>query len=128
MRIATVLSQRALALRRPAAHGGLVHDVVVVQRREVGQLDHDGRRDDAGRLGIAELGGQQHEQRPEPLAAGGDAGARAASVDEGVVAARPPGAAPPRPAPRTRRRAASSAGSADVGPRRAGSPLTGAVP
>ncbi len=35
--------QRALALGGAAAHRGLVHDVVVVQRREVNHLD-DGRR------------------------------------------------------------------------------------
>ena len=38
-----LLVQRLLALGRPAAHGGLVHDVVVVQRRQVGQLADDGR-------------------------------------------------------------------------------------
>ena len=48
-RIAVELPQRALALARPAAHVGLVHDVVVVERGEVGQLDARRRRDDLGR-------------------------------------------------------------------------------
>ena len=39
-----LLVQRLLALGAPAADGGLVHDVVVVQRRQVGQLADDGRR------------------------------------------------------------------------------------
>ena len=56
----------------PAADVGLVHDVVVVQRGEVGQLDAGGRRDDVAVDAGAELGGQQREQRPEPLAAGLD--------------------------------------------------------
>ena len=38
VRMATELPHRALALGGPAAHGGLVHDVVVVQRGQVGQL------------------------------------------------------------------------------------------
>ena len=72
VRIATVLSHRALALAAPRRSGGLVHDVVVVQRRQVGELDDDGGRHDAGRGRVAELRRQQHEQRPEPLAAGVD--------------------------------------------------------
>ena len=72
VRIATVLSQRAFADWRTAAQRRLVHDVVVVERREVGQLDDDGGGHDAGRGRVAELRGQQHEQRPEPLAAGVD--------------------------------------------------------
>ena len=79
VRIATVLSQRALADGRAAAQRRLVHHVVVVERREVGQLDDDRRRYDAGRRRVAELRGEQHEQRPEPLAA-----------------RRRPGAGPPR--------------------------------
>ena len=54
-----MLSHRAFARRRPAAQRRLVHDVVVVQRGQVGQLDHDRRLDDlvgAGRG--AELGGR----------------------------------------------------------------------
>ena len=47
VRIATRLSQRALADSRAAAQRGLVHHVVVVERGEVGQLDHAGRGDDA---------------------------------------------------------------------------------
>ena len=71
VRMAMVLVQRVLALGRPAAHGGLVHDVVVVQRRQVGQLAHHGRLGHPRRRRVAELRGQQREQRPEPLAAGG---------------------------------------------------------
>ena len=72
VRIATVLSQRAFALARAAAQRRLVHHVVVVERRQVGQLDHDGRGHDARRGRVAELRGEQHQQRPEPLAAGVD--------------------------------------------------------
>ncbi len=36
------------------------------------ELDDDGRRDDAWLGGLPELRRQQHEQRPEPLAAGVD--------------------------------------------------------
>ena len=53
-----------------AAHVGLVHDVVVVERGEVGQLDPGRRGDDALVDAVAELGREQREQRPEPLAAG----------------------------------------------------------
>ena len=56
---------------RPAAHVGLVHDVVVVERGQVGELDPGGRRDDAVVDAVAQLGRQQREQRPEPLAARG---------------------------------------------------------
>ena len=54
-----------------AAQVGLVHHVVVVERAHVGDLDDAGRREHllAARL-RAGLGGQQHQQRPEPLAAG----------------------------------------------------------
>ena len=55
VRIATVLPHRALALCRAAAQQRLVHHVVVVERREMGQLDDDGRRHDAGRVRVAEL-------------------------------------------------------------------------
>ena len=53
-----------------AAHVGLVHDVVVVERGEVGQLDPGRGRDDALVDAVAELGREQGQQRPEPLAAG----------------------------------------------------------
>ena len=72
VRIATVLSQRAFADGGAAAQRRLVHHVVVVQRREVGELDDDRGRDDAGRRRVAEVGGEQHQQRAEPLAAGLD--------------------------------------------------------
>ncbi len=41
VRMAMVLSQRALADWAPRRNGGLVHDVVVVERRQVRQLDDD---------------------------------------------------------------------------------------
>jgi hypothetical protein len=47
-----------------------VHHVVVVQRGEVRQLHDDGRGHHAGGVGVAELGREHHQQRPEPLAAG----------------------------------------------------------
>ena len=52
-----------------AADLGLVHDVVVEQRGQVGQLDSHRRLDDPRVPGVAELRGQQHQQGPEPLAA-----------------------------------------------------------
>ena len=41
----------------------------MVERREVGQLDDDRGRQHAGRGRVAELRGEQHQHRPEPLAA-----------------------------------------------------------
>jgi len=58
--------------RAAAAHQGLVHDVVVEQRGQVGQLDRDRRLDDPRVLRVAEPRGQQHEHGPEALAAGRD--------------------------------------------------------
>ena len=53
-----------------AAQLGLVHHVVVVERREVGQLDDARGGDDLGGVGsVTGLGGEQHQQRPEALAA-----------------------------------------------------------
>ncbi len=65
---------------------GLVHDVVVVERREVGQLAHHGRPGHLGRAGVAELGGQQGQHRPEALAARGHQVA-GRLADERVLAA-----------------------------------------
>ena len=56
--------------RGTATQVGLVHHVVVVERGEVGQLDDAGRGEHALAAGVTGLGGQQHQQRPEPLAAG----------------------------------------------------------
>ena len=54
-----------------AAQERLVHDVVVVERGLVGELDDAGCGDDlVGERVRSALGGQQHQQRPEPLAAG----------------------------------------------------------
>ncbi len=48
----------------------LVHHVVVVERRQMGELDdHAGRHDPPG-LRVPELRGEEHEQGPEPLATG----------------------------------------------------------
>ena len=69
MRTATELSQRALALH-PAARVGLVHDVVVVERGQVGQLHHHRGGHDPGRVRVAELGAEHHQQWPEALTAG----------------------------------------------------------
>ena len=56
---------------RAAAQVGLVHHVVVVERADVGDLHDAGRGDHVvdARV-VTGLGGQQHQQRPEPLAAG----------------------------------------------------------
>ena len=60
-----------------AAQRGLVHHVVVVERADVGDLDDArGGQDLVGVGPVAGLGGQQHQQRPEPLAAGGEQVAR----------------------------------------------------
>ena len=66
-----LLPHRALALSRAAAHLRLVHHVVVVERRQVHQLDDRTRDGDLPGVGFrAELRGQHREQRAEPLAAG----------------------------------------------------------
>ena len=74
--------------RGAASHVGLVHDVVVVQRGEVGQLDAGRGRDDPLVDAVAELGREQREQRPEPLApCGGEV--RAGLGDERVLVVDP---------------------------------------
>ncbi len=71
VRIATWLPQIECARVGAAAQVRLVHHVVVVERREVGELDDARGGDDlVGVRAVAGLGGEQHEQRPEPLAAG----------------------------------------------------------
>ena len=66
-----LLPHRALALSRAASHLRLVHDVVVVERRQVHQLDDRARDGDLPGVGFrAELRGQHREQRAEALAAG----------------------------------------------------------
>ncbi|ELT43441.1 s-adenosylmethionine decarboxylase [Arthrobacter nitrophenolicus] len=47
-----------------------VHDVVVVQRCQVGQFHHDGGLHHRRQGGVAQVGAQQGEQRPDALAAG----------------------------------------------------------
>jgi len=54
--------------RRPPAYGRGVHDVVVVERREVRQLDDDGRFEDLGPGGVTEVAGDESEHRPDALA------------------------------------------------------------
>ena len=70
--------------RGAAPHVRLVHDVVVVERGEVGQLHPGGGRDDPLVDPVAELGGEQREERPEPLPAGRRE-VRAGLGDERVV-------------------------------------------
>jgi hypothetical protein len=49
--------------RHPAPHHGLVHDIVVVESADVGQLYGDcGGHDALTRL-IPELGAQEHQKR-----------------------------------------------------------------
>ena len=55
--------------RYPPAHLGLVHDVVVVERGEVDQLHPGAGRDDLLAGAVAELRGEQRQQRAESLAA-----------------------------------------------------------
>ena len=72
VRIATWLSQRALADVGAATHRSLVHHVVVVERADVGELDDARGGDDLVGLGVVtHLRGEQHEQRSEPLPTGG---------------------------------------------------------
>ena len=52
----------------PAPDGGLVHHVVVIQGRQVGELDRHRGRHYPLVLRVAELGGQQHQGGAEPLA------------------------------------------------------------
>src|SRR6266540_1433166 len=55
-----------------AAHLRLVHDVVVVEARQVRQLDGDRGADQPRVARIAGVAGQQHQRGPKALAAGGD--------------------------------------------------------
>ncbi len=66
-----LLLHRAFALGAPRRTCGLVHHVVVVQRRQVHQLDDGAGDGDLPVVGIGpQLRGQHGEQRAEPLAAG----------------------------------------------------------
>ena len=107
VRIATWLSQRALAESAPRRSVGLVHHVVVVERGQVGQLDHAGRGDHLVGVGVRTgLRGQQHQQRPEPLAAGVQQVPGGLGDEVGLA---PHVAAGARPRPRPSGRAAGSA-------------------
>lgn len=77
----------------PAPLVGLVHHVVVVQRGQVGQLDHDGRGNHSRGGRVAELGGERDEQRTEALAAGTKQ-VRGRLGHEGLVAVRGVGQLP----------------------------------
>ena len=47
---------------------GLIDDVVVIERRGVHELDGHRTRDEPRVGGIAEVAGEEHEHRAEPLA------------------------------------------------------------
>jgi hypothetical protein len=59
-----------LRARHAAAHLRFVHDVVVVERREVGDLDRLRRDEHILVCSRAELSGEQRQHRAHPLAAG----------------------------------------------------------
>lgn len=59
--------------RGAAAQLGFVHDIVVIERGEVGEFDHHGRFDHIRVGGVgAEVAGQDGQQGAEALAAGVD--------------------------------------------------------
>jgi hypothetical protein len=60
----------------------------VIERREVGELDHQSSGDDPVGVGIAQLGGEQHQQRAEALAAGVQQVPRRLGDERGVGAHR----------------------------------------
>ena len=53
-----------------AAEGRGVHDVVVVQRGQVRQLNHDGGLHHGGQRGVTQVGAEQGQQGADALAAG----------------------------------------------------------
>ena len=57
---------------RASASRGLIHHIVVIEGREMGQLHDHGRWDDPGGGVVAVLRRQEGQQRSKPLAAGGD--------------------------------------------------------
>ena len=59
-----------LGARHPSTHLRLVHDVVVIERGEMGDLQRRRRADDLVGRAVAELSGEQHEHGTHPLAAG----------------------------------------------------------
>ena len=67
-----MLSHRALAETRAAADCSLVHDVVVIERGQVGQLDDHRGWNDLRSVRVAEVRCQRADQRTEPLATGVD--------------------------------------------------------
>ena len=65
-----VVAPHRVRARHPAAHVRAIHDVVVVQRTEVGHLERRGARDHVVGGALAELGGQQRQHGTHPLATG----------------------------------------------------------
>ena len=95
VRMAIEFVQRALAETAPAAQDGFVHHVVVVQRRQMGELDGNGRRYDGGGFRITEAGGQEHDQRTETLSARVDEVARGLGDERDSCSSPRIAAAPP---------------------------------
>ena len=82
--------------RHAAAQRGGVEDVVVDERRAVDELDGRRRADEP--LAVRVVGGEEHEQRPQALAARGDRRARVLG-ERHAVAGRELRAGAPRRAP-----------------------------
>ena len=126
VRIATVLSQRALADGAPRRSGAssITSSWYSVARWVSSTTTAAGdQHRPASR--VAELRGQQHEQRAEPLAAGLDQVAGRLG-DERVVAARPTRAAAPRPRRGLARPSPRAPGRRTAAPKDAARPAHGA--
>ena len=72
MAVAIARPAAATTVGRPRRSAARVEHVVVDERGRVDQLDRDRRAHAAPARGRAGPGGHEHEQRPQPLAAGGD--------------------------------------------------------
>ncbi len=66
--MATELPHTACTVGAPRLRGRGVHHVVVVQRREVRQLDDHRGVEHLGTVRVTQVGGQQREQWSYPLA------------------------------------------------------------
>ena len=64
-----VVAPHRVRARHPAADVGAVHDVVVVERSEVGHLERRGAGDHVVGGALAELGGEERQHRAHALAA-----------------------------------------------------------